>query len=276
MSKPESVIGDKLKVLTDRARLRWQESSFKIDFVIAGTQKGGTTALNEFLSKHSQICTGLIKEAHFFDDEKCFNSSQPEYSRYHFNFRHYTDQKVVGEATPAYMFNPKVAGRLFEYNSKLKLIFLLRHPVERAISHYSMMKRLGHEYLSFESALEVEKLRLAFAANNYSPDSPTMLYSYTGRGFYSYQIENFLEYFPRTQMLFIRSEELRRYHAEIMLSVFDFLEVEATFSPRSELLHQGEGQLIQKRVRDSLLEVFSPEIDRLGELTGWNLDDWRK
>ncbi len=98
---------------------------FQTYFVLVGTQKGGTTGLNDFLTKHPQVCTGIVKEARFFDSEACFVTSQPDYCRYHFNFRHYTNQKVVGEATPSYMYNPLVAERLFRYNPKLKLIFLL-------------------------------------------------------------------------------------------------------------------------------------------------------
>ena len=103
-----------------------------------------------------------------------------------------------------------------------------------------------------------------------------MLYSYASRGFYSNQIEKFLQYFPINQLLFLKSEDLHQKHSIVMNTVLNFLEVDPAFIPQRELLHQGYGTSVSKADRTYLLGEFDQEVVKLEQLLSWDLRGWRK
>ena len=256
--------------------MNWNEPGFKVNYIIVGTQKGGTTALNLFLSKHADICTAIGKEVHFFDLDAFFSEGEPKYKLYHSFFRHYAGQKVIGEATPTYMYPPHIAERLKNYNPELKLIFILRNPAERAYSHYKMRLTQNVEPLSFSEALRQEKSRLERARGDYRAGSPIWYYSYTSRGFYMTQIKNMLNHFLREQMLFLRTEELLHKHQETLTRVYNFLGVDTGCIPEPEKIFAGEYDPVPSLNRNYLLDIYSGEIDELEKFLGWDLSDWRK
>src|SRR6201995_2856190 len=131
----------------------------KVEFVIGGTQKGGTSALASFLRQHPQICMPADrKELHFFDREEAF-TGKPDYRAYHSSFRPEKNQTVIGEATPIYMYWNPAPARIWTYNPAMKWIVILRDPAERAFSAWNMEKQRGRENLSFEEAIEREAAR---------------------------------------------------------------------------------------------------------------------
>lgn len=75
-----------------------------VQFVVGGTQKGGTTALDGFLRSHPEICMSKRKEAHFFDREKRFRTDSVDCDKYAQLFQPKRGQRVLGEATPIYMY----------------------------------------------------------------------------------------------------------------------------------------------------------------------------
>ena len=116
-----------------------------IDFVIIGAQKSGTTALAHFLDQHSGIAISQPKETHVFDTQD-FDSGTIN-TRYAPFFEEAIHGQLKGEATPIYLFLPDVLKALSAYNQNLKIIVLLRDPVDRAISHYEMARARGEEDL---------------------------------------------------------------------------------------------------------------------------------
>lgn len=250
--------------------------TFKVNFMIAGTQKGGTTALAHFLAKHPEIHVAPVKETHFFDREAYFVNGQPDYNIFHSFFMPADNCKVIGEATPCYMVFPQIGPRLKKYNPELKLIVLLRHPVERAYSHYNMSARMKMEYLPFYNALRVEDVRLRDIKENNIFMGPGTFYSYKLRSSYLSQVKNLLELFPRNQLLFLRSEDLINDHQGTLAKVFDFLEVENDLSIKPGKINEGSYPPMADSVRLELLKLFSPETDELETLLGWDLQDWRK
>jgi hypothetical protein len=105
----------------------------KVDFIIVGTQKGGTTALQKFLSLHPEIFMSSRKELHFFDkgDFCGWIDSEKSFEDYHLNFCPSSNHKIVGEATPSYMYWEKAPIRIQKYNAQMKMIFILRNPIVR-------------------------------------------------------------------------------------------------------------------------------------------------
>jgi hypothetical protein len=166
------------------------QQDFKVDFLIAGVQKGGTTALDTYLRQHPQICMANSKEIHFFDDENIFSQGKPDYSLYHACFNKAAGHVVSGEATPIYAYWHDSPRRIWEYNSEMKIILILRNPIERAFSHWNMERHRNAEALSFWDAIQGESLRCRDAL-----PLQHRVYSYTDRGFYTEQVRRIWRYF---------------------------------------------------------------------------------
>ena len=105
----------------------------RVDFVIGGAQKGGTSALDSFLRQHPEICMPTTrKELHFFDREE----ENRDYKKYHRNFKPKKNQhRVIGEASPIYMYWETAPYRIWKYNPQMKWILALRNPVEIGRAH---------------------------------------------------------------------------------------------------------------------------------------------
>lgn len=176
------------------------------NFICVGAQKSGTTTLHDILNQHPEICLPKDKETKFFQRDDRFNKGL-EYYKSHFkiNFK----QKIIGEVDPEYMYFKYIPKRIFEtLGADIKLIFLLRNPIDRAFSHYLMSKKRGYEDNSFLKAILMEKERI------FEDDSQTdfslsncLNFSYIDRGYYSRQIKEYLKYFKKENMLFILFEE---------------------------------------------------------------------
>jgi lipopolysaccharide transport system ATP-binding protein len=114
------------------------------DFVVLGTQKGGTSFFYRLLTEHSLVRAAAAKELHFFDNKfaegvgwyrRCFSEGK----------RVDGHRTITGEASPSYLFDPQVPERMAQVVPEARLIALLRNPVDRAYSHYQMEVRRGNE-----------------------------------------------------------------------------------------------------------------------------------
>lgn len=258
------------------------------DFLILGTQKGGTTSLYNYLIEHPNIAAARRKEVHFFD--QYFKKGVPWY-RSHFptSIQKYCTQRIhrqafiTGEGSPEYLFYPHTAEKAAELLPKAKLIALLRNPVERAYSQYRHNLRWGHEKLSFEDAIALEEERTkegrerALQDVNYHNFSFQRA-SYLARGIYVDQLERWMSLFPREQILLIRSEDFYTDPGAIYKKVLTFLDVD-TIEPKS--LRQGYKQYNKSRdsvappkmnpeIRKRLVNYFEPHNDRLYKLLGYD------
>ncbi|NCU31833.1 MAG: sulfotransferase, partial [Candidatus Moranbacteria bacterium] len=125
----------------------------KVDFLIGGVQKGGTTSLSAELSAHPDILFSKKKEIHYFDLH--YKKSESWYHK-HFAFM---PNKINGECSPFYMYWRPCYKRIHTYNPNIKWIFLLRNPIERAFSAYTMSKNRNRESLTFSEAIRTEHIR---------------------------------------------------------------------------------------------------------------------
>lgn len=193
-------------------------------FLIVGAQKGGTTSLFNYLSKHPKIKLPDIKEMHYFT----FNFHKGD-DWYRSIFPKLEDDEITGEASPYYMFSEKYLRRIYMYNHNIKIIVLLRNPIHRAFSHYKMMRKYNMEQLSFSEAVLKEEDRISHLIEKDeeydNPYSEIRYHSYKKRGIYHEQIENILNIFPVKNVLIIKSEDMFKNPNIILRDVFDFLEV---------------------------------------------------
>src|SRR6266851_5277975 len=181
------------------------------DFLIIGAQKSGTTSLYYYLVEHPYIGQSSTKEVHYFE------------SRYKETF-------ITGEASPSYLSHPHAPGRAAKLLPQAKLIVLLRNPVGRAYSQYRHNIGLGFEKLSFEDAIASQEERTKtekekLLANEYHSSHIYNRYAYLERGIYADQLEAWFKYFPREQMLILRSEDFFADPAPVCAQTLDFLHV---------------------------------------------------
>jgi len=128
-------------------------------FIIIGSTRSGTTSLYEYLENHPSVLPPVKKETGFFNYAYHNNSN---WYRLYFptidekekaeNTR--SNSVITGEATPSYLIDPRVPKRIMSLLPKVKLIVLLRNPIDRAISHYHLNVLLGIEKLSFDRAIK--------------------------------------------------------------------------------------------------------------------------
>jgi hypothetical protein len=245
--------------------LRWPDHA-RVDFVVAGAQKSGTTALDSYLRQHPNLQMALVKEAHFFDDERVFRSRDPAWWTYHSLFPPYEPQKLFGETTPIYMYWEPAFPRIARYNRDMRILMILRNPIERAYSHWAMSVRHGREKLPFREAIVREAERLRHAGQS-------RRFSYLSRGFYSKQVRRALRHFPRSQVLAVRHDALRHEPQATMNAVFRFLGVERIrIHPRR--MHAGSYAPMAEADRRLLSRLYADEIRELERLLGWNCASW--
>jgi hypothetical protein len=186
------------------------------DFIGVGAAKAGTTTLHDILVQHPDIYLPSFKEAHFFDLDENFEKGEKWYDRTVFG--DYKNQRIKGEITPSYIYFDDVPQRIFDmFGPNTKLIFMFRHPVGRAWSHYRMHHLRGNDPLSFEDALKAEPERLK---GDYLSVSR---YSYLDRGFYAKQLKRYLDFFPKDKMHFILFEDFVKDIPGHMKGVLEFL-----------------------------------------------------
>src|SRR6266536_4400892 len=200
----------------------------RLDFILAGAQKSGTTALHYFLEKHPNITMGDQQEIHFFDNEAMF-AGTVDYEQLHKHYPAVAPSTIAGDCTPSYIYYEPAAERICQYNPKIKLLVLLRNPVERAFAHWNMQRFKGREPLDFFDAVREEKTRIAGAP----PAEPRRL-AYVDRGYYAQQLERLFKLFPREQVKVVKFGEFKDKKRETLVSIFSFLGLERLRSMRSK------------------------------------------
>ncbi len=244
----------------------------RVSYMIVGTVKGGTSALDHFLSQHPDICTARQKETHFFCNNLFFEGGVPRYDWYALSFDHCDGAAMVGEATPDYMYASDIGERLHGYNPGMKLICLLRNPVDRAYSDYLMRVGRGEEERSFTQAVGEE---VAFLEQPDEGDGPPQA-DYLGSGFYMAAIRELLRSFPREQLLLLRSEKLRSEHHRTLEEVHAFLDVRPGHVPEPKSVLAGSGRRMDETDRGVLVDLYREEVGELEQFTGWDLSGWRR
>lgn len=162
-------------------------------FVIGGAQKAGTTSLHWRLKSHPEVfIPDKPQEIHYFDDERNYARGVDWYERL---FAGWSGQECVGQTSPRYLYDPACAARIHDLLPDVRLIFLLRNPIDRAYSHYWHSLKLGFETLPFEQALEREPERLAQGGLSLRD------HSYLDRGRYAEQLSRYFALFPRERVL---------------------------------------------------------------------------
>ena len=209
----------------------------KPDFLIIGAQKCGTTSLYDYLVQHPQVLAARYKELHFFDynfqkGEAWYRRRLPSKAQMRAAQKTVGTRVITGEASPCYMVFPQTPERVFRFVPNVKLIVLLRNPVDRAFSQYQMNRAKAtvlipetkqkevREPLSFDDAIAAEDERMKAALELLERDPLSrgqwfQMHSYKTRGLYAQQLRRWLQWFPSEQMLILDSSEFYKNTDEI-------------------------------------------------------------
>ena len=185
-------------------------------FVVAGTQKAATTWLYECFNEHPEVHVPTIKELHYFcDPDVCGKSRRAlGFDWYQQQFACNDNQKVRGELSIDYMYYPEIPSLLAKLNPELKVLFVLRDPIDRAYSAYWMSRRNHVNYPPFAEFLNEES-------------------DFVARGFYHRQIERYRACFPDEQIFIRIYEDIAADPGAFLSEVFEFLNVDPQVRPPS-------------------------------------------
>ncbi len=180
--------------------------------------KAGTTSLHGFLDLHPELYMSKAKEINYFN--KYYYSRSSDWYE-----KQFSGSMLSGEATPAYSWihkYPEVPSRIYQFNPNVKIIYLLRDPIDRIISH------LHHDLYRDRIKLE---------------DIPEILFKdshYINSSKYWYQLSNYLKLFPSDQLCLIQTEDLRNKPYETLNEICKFLKV-SSFNPKTPLKNRNTG-----------------------------------
>lgn len=235
------------------------------DFIIIGVSKAGTSTLYEMLLKSQQMMEAYRKELHYFNSSAFgFSSgtvipfgmtmSKLWYRGFFPNFiyKRFISgwrgcKMVVGEATPNYLYDRQAPSRIKTMLPNVKLIVILRNPVDRAYSEYQMNLRTNDESMTFEDRIR-QSMRDGTGIVDY--------------GHYANHLKRWFEHFDREQLLILTTDELKTDRHAIIDKMTDFLGIE-----RFDIEHKGGVHHSKHRGN-----VNQDKIEKNGVI--WNKEAW--
>tara|TARA_B100000902_G_C27318651_1_gene922873 strand:+ start:1855 stop:2754 length:900 start_codon:yes stop_codon:yes gene_type:complete len=208
------------------------EKERKPNFIIIGAMKSATTSLYTYIKQHPNVFMTKIKEPMFFNNlNKKYDfiikgkksKKITTFDEYYALFKDVMHEKAIGEASPSYLYNEQCAQLIKKHLPKTKIIAIIRQPVERAYSNYLHAKRADREPINnFEDAFNSEESRIK---KKWSP-----LYHYKSQGLYYKQLKKYYNLFDKKQIKIILFQDLINNPKKTTKEVFNFLEVDDTFT----------------------------------------------
>lgn len=236
------------------------------NFVCPGAARSATTALYYLLIQHPQVFLPSIKETRFFSRD--YEKGLPWYEQ-----TYYADAKnatAVGDISPLYLIDERCAERIYKsLGPEVKLIFMLRNPVERAYSHYCMLRQHQFEDLSFENAIaRDEPDRIAKSLQYYRHEYG---FQYLKGSTYSQTIQRYLDYFEPERIKYVVFEEFVGDTKDQLGDILRFLGINDRFEFKYDVyLNQrtvaGSSKINKLFYRNPLVQKAR---DRIQRQTGW-------
>lgn len=241
--------------------VKWRKTP---DFLIIGAQKGGTSSLFYYFKFHPSVKRPIKKEIHYFNIN--FDKGLNWYKA-HFPFK--SNNKITGEASPDYIYHPGTPQRVKALNPEMKLILLVRDPIQRAYSAYQMNKRMGIDpRKTFEDAIQFELNHRIEEKMEYNYERHN--YFYLDRGLYAKQLENWTKVFDKDQLLVIPSKEFFVNTAAIMQRIFRFLKIEEVQHTSSKSMNVGKYPPLSQEIYAKLKDYYEEDAALLK--SKWNIE----
>jgi len=223
------------------------------NFIVIGAARCGTTSLHHYLGQHPQIFMCPVKEPNYFafDGElgtlrgpgigHLIENSVVNRNDYLALFRAVRDETAIGEVSPRYMIAEGCAARIRKNIPAVRLIAILRHPVERAWSGF-----IGHKKDGWESC---EDFRSAFAAEPSRRAAGQSMGLHFAAGRYADQLEPYFGQFAREQIHVVLYEDLLANPASLVAGLFRFLDVDPDFEVDVSIRHNPSGEFRNRGLR---------------------------
>lgn len=240
-------------------------------FFIVGAQRSGTTYLHTLLAEHPEIemAKPVRPEPKFFLVDALFNRGLDYYETF-FEGKH--TARIRGEKSTSYIEAEKAALRINHCFPNAKIIFVLRNPIERAISNYWFSVKNGLENMPMEEAFLREDRDYDSTQISVSP------YAYLERGRYLDYIHMYEKYFLRSSILIVIFERLIEEAREIQ-RIYDFLGASSGFIPDAlgEIVNKGEKPdcKLSHKMECYLEDYYAKPNAQLAEYLEANLDEWK-
>jgi hypothetical protein len=256
-------------------------------FLIVGAQRCGTTSMFHVLAQHPAVFSPLLskKELHYFDHEydrglRWYQSHFPMQARARVAARGAGVAPVAFEGSPYYMFHPLAPSRIQRDLPGVRLLVLVRDPVERAYSQHAHQVGLGLETESFERALELEDARIEGEADRIVGDPSYFsrnhwLYAYRIRGHYADQLEHLESVFGRDRILVIDAGDFFADPGPTYDQVLEFLGLPDRGRPTFIPQNARPRSPMPEAVRARLEEHYRPHDERLAAWLGRE-PSWRR
>lgn len=247
-------------------------------FSIAGVQKAGTSTLSQTLDRHPQISRAPRKELQFFTREDV-DWSAPPYDDYRCPQRK-PGQVLAGDATPAYLWWPHALERMHAYRPQLRLIVIFRDPIERAFSHWTMMRQRHPQTPDWPELISTFRPR---TLPTEVPAGVTPMrfkhWSAVARGYYAEQLDRGFALFPREQWLVLEFRSMLADFSPTVDRVTDFLEIDRfrAVPPLRRTLAGPEivaGTAPMGQDLQTLAELYADDLGRLPALSGLSVEAW--
>lgn len=245
--RARTTAGRLLRVLT----ARWRKLP---DFIIIGAQKAGTSSLFYYLSQHPDLALAAQKEIHYYNYYREKGKGLNWYKSF---FPSVFSDKQTGEASPYYLFDAAVPQRIKQDVPGVKLIVLLRNPIDRAYSAYSMnARRAANPFPTFEQAIANEDM---------SQEASRV---YLWRGLYAQHLKHWLEHFKPEQLLVIKSEDFFTDPKTTLKAVYEFLGIAEIYPRNTRPQEVGRYEELAPGTRKSLQEYYAEPNRRLARMLG--------
>jgi len=251
------------------------------DFLIIGVPRSGTTSLFNYIIEHPAVFQPLWKEVAFFS--KHYDKGVTWYKS------HFTSKLTksfitsrgkdfqTGESTPNCLYHPQAPKRIFEVIPKVKMILLLRNPVDRANSHYWQSVRKTRETSSFEDVITKQMNEDPISDEKaFLPGGGDFANRYISGGIYTDRIKRFFEIFPKDQILILKSEDLYDDPKSTYKKTLEFLNLSKYEMQNFKKFNYYEDQPdMDKSIRQKLIEFYKPHNEKLYKLLDRNFN-WDK
>jgi len=251
------------------------------DFLIIGAKRCGTTSLFSHLPEHPSIAKSHHDNMGFFNDNfhlgvNWYKSFFPTIS-YKKKIEKKYDKFLAFDVTTRYMENNTTAENIKKIKPEIKIIVMLRNPIDRAYSQFNLSVKEKTEKLDFEQAILEEMSRLKMeniGENEKKLEFPNKYRHYIKKSLYAMQLKPWFDIFPKENILVLSTEEFRNNDDKIYNEIFKFLNIPEIKIKNKEHMEKGEYSPMSKETRQELYEFFKKYNTELFELIGkkfeWN------
>lgn len=238
------------------------------DFLIIGSPKSGTTSIYQYVAEHPRVLPSLTKEIGFFNSFNYLNGINWYLS--YFPQINEEQSFLLGEATPHYLYHPNAPQRIFEHFPDVKLIVVLRNPIERTISHYYHSVVHDGEVRSLEEVVdsEIEMISDLLDPSELMKDKHTVQPKYVVWSLYYYFLKNWTNIFPEKNFLILNSNDFYSRTSEEMTNVFEFLELPKYENSKYYRFTQGNYADKDNNIKNKLSNFFKVHNEKLEDYLG--------